>query len=119
MVSPSAHRSSVFGTYSGPTVIAGAPKFCSHCGDGFPKSVTAATWLAISGGIGLGMNDKYSEGTPAGTDAEVTAPATAAGGFWARSLPASQVFVVQDFLPHGQLAEEWEPDARVSDGLSM
>src|SRR5271156_2139302 len=71
IVSPGAHNSSVLGAYSGPMTIAGAPYFCSHSADGFPKRVTAATWLAISGGIGLGTNSRYSAGTPAGMGAAV------------------------------------------------
>jgi hypothetical protein len=43
--------------------------------DGFPKSATAATWSATSGGKGAGT----SEGeTPSGTTLAVTKPITAA-----------------------------------------
>src|SRR6516164_10295666 len=55
--------------------IAGAPYFCNHGPDGVPNSVTAATWFATSGGMGWGT---IAAGTPGGTAAEVTKPATAA-----------------------------------------
>ncbi|CNW55552.1 Uncharacterised protein [Mycobacterium tuberculosis] len=42
--------------------------------EGIPKSVTAATWSATSGGIGLGA----SNGAPSGIAAAVTKPITAA-----------------------------------------
>src|ERR1700730_15924038 len=78
MVSPAAHKSRVLGAYSGPITIAGAPQLCSHSADGFPKRPTEPTWLATSGAIGLGRNCTYSAGPPAGTEADVTKPATAA-----------------------------------------
>src|ERR1700754_2349674 len=75
IVSPSAHRSIVFGTYSGPMTTVGAPAPRSQLSEGLPNSTTAATWLATSGGIGGGTN---AAGTPSGTTAAVVKPATAA-----------------------------------------
>src|ERR1700758_353657 len=73
--SPGAHNSRVLGLYRGPMAIGGAPYCPSHWSEGVPKSVTAATWFAISGDIGFGT---AAAGTPGGTAAEVTKPATAA-----------------------------------------
>lgn len=42
----------VFAAYSGPMVIGGALIPFKNLLDGSPKSATAATWLATSGGIG-------------------------------------------------------------------
>src|SRR5438128_1448247 len=75
MVSPSAQRSMVLGAYSGPMTTGGAPASLNHFADGLPNRTTAATWFAISGGIGGGTN---AAGTLSGMTAEVVNPATTA-----------------------------------------
>src|SRR4029077_3151124 len=69
MGSPCVHNSRVLGLYRGPMTIGGAPYCPRNWSEGVPKSVTAATWFAISGDIGLGT---AAAGTPGGTAAEVT-----------------------------------------------
>src|ERR1700742_723874 len=90
MVSPSAHKSMVLGTYSGPITTVGAPASRSQVSDGLPNRATAATWLATSGGIGGGTN---AAGTPSGITADVTKPATAAP--WEK--PPSTILVLGQF----------------------
>jgi hypothetical protein len=65
----------VLATYCWPTVIGGSLIACMKRVDGFPKRATAATWLAISGGIGAGTSEAE---TPSGTTFAVTKPVTAA-----------------------------------------
>src|SRR5689334_7896592 len=78
MSSPSAHKSIVLGAYRGPIVTGGAPFSRMNCSEGFPNRTTAATCLALSGGIGWGMYDMYAAGTSGGMTAEVSKPAKAA-----------------------------------------
>src|SRR5437879_12891713 len=55
--------------------IGGAPTISINRFDGVPNRVTAATWSATSGGIGLGTS---AASTPSGIAADVTKPITAA-----------------------------------------
>jgi hypothetical protein len=64
--------------------------------EGFPKRATAATWLATSGGIGLGT----PEGAPSGTALSVTNPMTAAP--W--EYPPSTIWVWGHFVA---MASTW------------
>src|SRR6201993_4123108 len=68
------HRSMVLASYSGPTLTGGAPITRINMSLGFPNRATAATWLATSGGIGLGT----PSGAPSGMTLSVTKPITAA-----------------------------------------
>jgi hypothetical protein len=64
----------VLPAYSGPIAIGGWLIMLMNLFDGVAMRATAATWLATSGGIGLGTPD----GAPAGITFEVTKPITAA-----------------------------------------
>src|SRR5215207_33142 len=114
IVSSGPHRSMVLAAYSGPMTTGGAPTSRMNRSDGLPNRTTAAMWLATSGGIGGGTSPA---GTPSGTAADVTKPATTAPcekppstiRVWGQFAAVAWTWVAASLMPVITVAANWMP----------